>query len=158
VQFQHVNLCARRAWMYLHHINFAQWNSRVATGSARQVTHYKRDRTTVGLFGLAPDRIDWEQAIVFENKGSGGAPAAVDRQVAFYAVMLSIASGRTWSGRVQILTNRRWREVALDASMLDGLWEDSLELERLFHSAQVPKVPRIGLCRTCSLASFCGYD
>ena len=100
LHFQHINLCERRAWMYLHRINFAQWNRRVATGSAHQATHYKRDRSTVGLFGLAPDRLDWDQAIVFENKGSGGASVAVDRQVGFYAAMLSIASGRTWSGRV----------------------------------------------------------
>lgn len=158
LHFQHVNLCERRAWMYLRRVNFAQWNSRVATGAAHQATHYKRDRTTVGLFGLAPDRLDWEQAIVFENKGSGGAQGAVDRQVAFYAVMLSIASGRTWSGRVQVLTNRRWREVMLDIPMLEGLWQDSLELERLSRSTQVPRVPRIGLCASCSLASFCGYD
>ena len=158
LHFQHVNLCQRRAWMYLHRINFAQWNSRVATGSAHQATHYKRDRSTVGLFGLAPDRLDWDQGIVFENKGSGGASVAVDRQVGFYAVMLSIASGRIWCGRVQVLTSRRWREVVLDAKMLDGLWRDSLELERLGNSAEVPQVPRIGLCNSCSLALFCGYD
>ncbi len=158
LHFQHINLCKRRTWMYLHRINFAQWNSRVATGSAHQATHYKRDRSTVGLFGLAPDRLDWDQAIVFENKGTGGASIAVDRQVGFYATMLSIASGRTWSGRVQILTNRRWREVLLDTKMLDGLWHDSLGLEQLGNASEVPRVPRIGLCDSCSLAPFCGYD
>lgn len=158
LHFQHVNLCERRAWMYLHRVNFAQWNSRVATGTAHQATHYKRDRSTVGLFGLAPDRVDWEQAIVFENKGTGGASVAVDRQVGFYAVMLSIATGRTWTGRVHVLTNRRWREVVLDASLLDGLWNDSLRLEHLTQLQRVPSVPRIGLCASCSLASFCGYD
>lgn len=158
LHFQHVNLCERRAWMYLHRVNFAQWNSRVATGSAHQATHYQRDRTTVGLFGLAPDRLDWDQAIVFENKGSGGASVAVDRQVGFYAAMLSNADGRTWSGRVQVLTNRRWREVVLDTRMLDGLWDDSLALERLIRCDQVPIAERIGLCASCSLAPFCGYD
>lgn len=158
LHFQHVNLCKRRAWMYLHRVNFAQWNSRVATGSAHQATHYKRDRSTVGLFGLAPDRLDWDQAIVFENKGTGGASVAVDRQVGFYAAMLSIADGRTWSGRVQVLANRRWREVPLDGPMLEALWDDSLELERLGKSEQVPLAPRIGLCASCSLAPFCGYD
>ncbi|MEA3642359.1 MAG: Dna2/Cas4 domain-containing protein [Lamprobacter sp.] len=158
LHFQHVNLCERRAWMYLHRVNFAQWNSRVATGTAHQATHYKRDRSTVGLFGLAPDRVDWKQAIVFENKGTGGASVAVDRQVGFYAVMLSIATERTWTGRVHVLTNRRWREVVLDASLLDGLWSDSLRLEHLTQVQRVPSVPRIGLCASCSLASFCGYD
>ena len=158
LHFQHVNLCPRRAWMYLHRINFAQWNTHVATGSARHATHYKRDRSTIGLLGLAPDRVDWAAGIVFENKGTGGAATAVDRQVGFYAVMLSIASGRIWSGRVQVLTNRRWREVILDGEMLAGLWDDALELERLRDCDRVPMVPRFGLCASCSLAAFCGYD
>lgn len=158
LHFQHVNLCRRCAWMYLHRVNFAQWHSRVASGAAHQATHYKRDRSTVGLFGLAPDRVDWEQGIVFENKGSGGAKGAVDRQVGFYALMLSIATGRRWTGRVQVLTNRRWREVVLDAVLLDDLWHDSLRLERLFTEDKIPVVPRIGLCSSCSLAAFCGYD
>lgn len=68
LHFQHINLCERRAWMYLHRINFAQWNAQVATGAAHQVTHYRRDRSTIGLFGLAPDRVDWENAIVSKTK------------------------------------------------------------------------------------------
>lgn len=158
LHFQHINLCRRRAWMYLHRINFAQWNSRVAAGAAHQATHHKRDRSVVGLFGLAPDRLDWEQAIVFEHKGTGGATGAVDRQVGFYALMLSIATARTWRGRVQVLTNRRWREVPLDDPLLDGLWEDSLVLESLAGTTGVPAAPRIGLCASCSLAPFCGHD
>jgi CRISPR-associated exonuclease Cas4 len=158
LHFQHINLCRRRAWMYLHRINFAQWNSRVATGTAHQATHHKRDRSVVGLFGLAPDRLDWEQAIVIEHKGTGGAAGAVDRQVGFYAVMLSIATHRKWRGQVQVLTNRRGREVLLDDALLDGLWEDSLALEALAGVPVVPAAPRIGLCASCSLASFCGYD
>jgi CRISPR-associated exonuclease Cas4 len=158
LHFQHINLCERRAWMYLHRINFAQWNAQVATGAAHQVTHYRRDRSTIGLFGLAPDRVDWENAIVFENKGTAGAQGAVDRQVGFYALMLSIATGNAWTGRVQVLTNRRWREVLLDDSLLDALWNDSRRLEALFTVEQVPAVPRIGLCASCSLAAFCGYD
>ncbi len=158
LHFQHVNLCERRAWMYLHRVNFAQWNCRVATGTALQKTSYQRDRSTIGLFGLAPDRLDWDLAIVFENKGTGGASVAVDRQVGFYAAMLSIANGQTWSGCVQILANRRRRTVELDVPMLEGLWNDSLKLERLARSEQVPCAPRIGLCASCSLAPFCGYD
>ena len=158
LHFQHINLCERRAWMYLHRVNFAQWNSRVASGLAHHQTHYKRDRSTVGLFGLAPDRVDWERSIVFENKGTGGAQRAVDRQVGYYALMLSIATRRVWTGRVQVLTTRRWREVVLDSSLLDGLWYDSLALEQLSQVVRVPDAAKIGLCASCSLAPFCGYD
>lgn len=158
LHFQHLNLCERRAWMYLHRINFAQWNPRVATGLARQASHYQRDHSTVGLFGLAPDRLDWEARIVFEHKGSAGAPVAVGRQVAFYAVMLSIATGWTWSGRISILANRRWRDVRLDTDMLESLWGDSERLEVLIEQEKVPMAARIGLCDACSLATFCGFD
>lgn len=158
LHFQHLNLCERRAWMYLHRINFAQWNPRVATGLARQGTHYQRDHSTQGLFGLAPDRLDWSEHLVFEHKGTAGAPQAVDRQVAFYAVMLSIATSWTWRGRVSILANRRWREVNLDATMLENLWRDSARLEELTSRSQVPAASPIGLCASCSLAPFCGFD
>lgn len=157
LHFQHVNLCQRRAWMYLHRINFAQWNPRVALGTAQQQTRHKRDHSTRGLFGLSPDRLDWDNAVVFENKGSGGAPQAVDRQVAFYAVLLSIATGRTWTGRVSVLTNRRWRPVSLDEAMLDGLWQDSERLEQLAVAAAVPRARPIPLCKSCSLQGFCGH-
>ncbi|WP_006788292.1 Dna2/Cas4 domain-containing protein [Thiorhodospira sibirica] len=86
LHFQHVALCERRAWMYLHHINFAQWHERVAVGTIKHLNSYQRDVSIRGLQGLAPDRIDWEQCIVYENKGSGGAKEAVDDQIAFYAL------------------------------------------------------------------------
>ncbi|MEZ5535504.1 MAG: Dna2/Cas4 domain-containing protein [Thiolinea sp.] len=64
LHFQHIALCERRAWMYLHKVNFAQWYSRVQSGNALHETSYQRDHSVRGLFGLAPDRIDWENCIV----------------------------------------------------------------------------------------------
>lgn len=158
LHFQHVRLCERRAWMYLHGVNFAQWHERVAVGTAKHLTSYVRDRSTQGLFGLAPDRIDWERRIVYENKGTGGAVEASSDQTAFYALMLSIASGEEWTAITHILSTRRERPVPLDAERLQGLWEGSERLEMLAAQTRPPPAPRIALCATCSLAMFCGHD
>jgi CRISPR-associated exonuclease Cas4 len=158
LHFQHVTLCERRAWMYLHNINFAQWHERVATGAAKHSTSYKRDHSTEGLFGLAPDRIDWEQCIVYENKGTAGAVEASHNQTAFYAVMLSIATDKEWQAVTHILSSRKRRPVSLDAKRLESLWQASERLEVLAQQAKVPDTTKIPLCKTCSLMRFCGFD
>ncbi len=158
LHFQHVGLCERRAWMYLHGVNFAHWNKHVQIGTAQHVTSYTRDHSTVGLFGLAPDRVDWAAKIVYESKGTAGAKDAVGDQTAFYAVMLSIASGETWRAVTTVLSNRRQREVQLTSERLERLWHASERLEILAAQSTVPKVQRIALCESCSLAAFCGYD
>lgn len=158
LHFQHIVLCKRRAWMYLHGVNFAQWYSRVALGSAKHLTSYQRDRSTIGLFGLAPDRIDWKKYIVHENKGSGGAVEAANLQSAFYALMLSIATGKTWKTMVHILSTRSKRSLELDEDMLASLQSAAGELEQLARSCNVPSASRKKLCVACSFAIFCGFD
>ena len=158
LHFQHIVLCKRRAWMYLHGVNFAQWYSRVALGTAKHLTSYQRDRSVIGLFGLAPDRIDWQECIVHENKGSGGAVEATNLQSAFYALMLSIATGKTWTAMVHILSTRSKRSLELDDAMLAALLFASGELEELAHTDTVPPASRTKLCAACSFAIFCGFD
>lgn len=158
LHFQHIELCERRAWMYLHKVNFAQWHSRVATGTAKHETSYQRDHSVRGLFGLAPDRIDWDKHIVYENKGTGGAVEASSNQTAFYAVMLSMATGQAWKAYMHVLTTRRKREVVLDDVRLEKLWNASQRLEALMDQQDVPPAKKIPLCKTCSLAQFCGHD
>lgn len=158
LHFQHVALCERRAWMYLHKVNFAQWYSRVQTGNALHATSYQRDHSVRGLLGLAPDRVDWAQAIVYENKGSGGAVEAASAQTAFYALMLSITTGRRWRAYTHVLTTRRKREVVMDEARLQALLAASERLEQLAAQETVPAARRIGLCQSCSLAAFCGFD
>jgi len=158
LHFQHVSLCERRAWMYFHNINFAQWYSRVQKGTATHGTSYARDHTTNGLFGLAPDRIDWENCIVYENKGTAGALEASNNQTAFYALMLSIATGKEWRAVTHILSTRKRRDVLLDEYRLQKMWEASERLEFLAEKKEVPQASQIPLCTTCSLSGFCGYD
>lgn len=158
LHFQHIELCERRAWMYLHHINFAQWHERVMTGIAKHITSYARDHSTEGLFGLAPDRIDWNQDVVYENKGTGGAVEASNNQTAFYAVMLSIVTGREWQAVTHVLSSRKRRSVKLDEQRLQRLWEASERLEGLAQQSEVPAARKIPLCSTCALSGFCQYD
>ena len=158
LHFQHVALCERRAWMYLHKVNFAQWYSRVQTGNALHATTYQRDHSVRGLLGLAPDRIDWENAIVYENKGSGGAANASNAQTAFYARMVSITAGKRWQAYVHVLTTRKKREVVMDEARLQALWDASVRLEQLTEQESVPQAQKVGLCKSCSLAAFCGFD
>ena len=145
LHFQHVGLCERRAWMYLHGVNFAHWNERVPVGTARHVTSYTPDHSTVGLFGLAPDRVDWAAKIVYESKGTAGAVAAVSDQTAFYAVKPSIASGETSRAVTTILSNRQHRAVQLTPARLAVLWHASERLDPLAPPTTVPKVRRIAL-------------
>ena len=111
-----------------------------------------------GLMGLAPDRIDWDNYIVYENKGSGGAVEASSNQTAFYALMLSISTGKIWQAYTHVLSSRKRRTVTLDAERLQKLWLASAQLERLSQQTRVPVAKQIGLCQSCSLAAFCGFD
>jgi len=103
----------------------------VQIGMAKHVTSYMRDRSTAGLFGLAPDRVDWEARVVYESKGTAGAVEAVSDQTAFFALMLSIASGEQWRAVTSILSNRKQREVALTPERMERLWQASERLEAL---------------------------
>ena len=101
---------------------------------------------------------DWAARIVYESKGTAGAVDAVSDQTAFYAVMLSVASGEIWRAVTTILSNRRQREVPLTPERLERLWQASERLEALAAQPKPPQAKRIGLCESCSLACFCGYD
>lgn len=157
LHFQHIALCERRAWLYLHNVNFAHWHSRVALGTVRHAHAFKRDHSVSGLFGLAPDMVDWENCVVHENKGTGGAVVAADSQTAFYALMLSIATGKLWRAKTHVLSTRKVREVVLDDTCLERMYEYVLRLETLSRQSEVPGAKRIPLCQTCSAAIFCGY-
>ena len=158
LHFQHVVLCQRRAWMHLHRISFAHWDRRVALGTAKHATSHARDHSTEVLFGLAPDRVDWKERVVYEHKGRAGAKEAVSLQTAFYAAMLSIASGKQWDGAIHVLSTRKTRKVPLDEKLLAQLWSASQALETLAKMKKVPPAEEIPLCAACSLVAFCGHD
>ena len=61
--FQHLALCRRRAWLHLHRIDYAHLDGRMQRGLALHDANKPRDRSVVGLIGLAPDRIDWRATL-----------------------------------------------------------------------------------------------
>ena len=69
--------------MHLHRISFAQWHPLVQKGVSMHSTSHVRDRSTQGLQGLNPDRLDWKNRLVYENKVTAGAPNAVELQTSF---------------------------------------------------------------------------
>ncbi len=109
--FQHLALCRRRAWLHLHRIDYAHLDERMQRGLALHDASRPRDRSVIGLIGLAPDRIDWKKRRVFEAKGSAGAANAVSRQGAFYALMLWAAQGEPWEAAAHILPTKRERTI-----------------------------------------------
>ncbi len=116
--FQHYVLCRRRAWFHMNRVDYAHLDQRMQRGLALHDKSKPRDRSVEGLLGLAPDRIDWKNSIVIEAKGGGGAVSAVSAQTAFYALMLTSATGRQWRAINEIIeakTRRIPRSVWLSS-------------------------------------------
>ena len=63
-----------------------------------------------------------------------------------------------WRALTHILSTGRRREVLLDAHRLESLWHASERLEELARLETPPHTRRIRLCKTCSLAGFCGWE
>lgn len=155
--FQHLALCARRAWLHLSRIDYAHLDRRMTLGTISHDLHRTRDRSTTGLMGLAPDRIDWTRRRVHEAKGGAGAKDAVSLQTAFYALMLMAASGEAWEAATDILPERRSRAVSLDGALLGRMLEMAERLAVLREREDPPEAACKPICRTCSYRMLCGY-
>jgi CRISPR-associated exonuclease Cas4 len=155
--FQHLALCTRRAWLHLSRIDYTHLDRRMALGAVSHDLHRTRDRSTTGLMGLAPDRIDWARRRVHEAKGGAGAKDAVSLQTAFYALVLTVASGEAWEAATDILPERRSRTVTVDGTLLDRMLGMAERLAALRERAKPPEAERKPICRTCSYRVLCGY-
>jgi CRISPR-associated exonuclease Cas4 len=155
--FQHLALCRRRAWFHRHRIDYAHLDRRMALGTAAHELSRPRDHSVEGLMGLAPDRIDWAGRRVHEAKGGGGAKEAVSLQTAFYALMLSAATGTAWDATTDILPERRRRPVPIDDALLDRMLESAEELASLTGEPDPPAAVRKPICESCSYRFLCGY-
>lgn len=155
--FQHLALCARRAWFHLNRIDYAHLDRRMALGTARHDLSRVRDRSVEGLMGLSPDRIDWEHRRVHEAKGGAGARDAVSLQCAFYALMLSHASGEAFEAATDILPERRIRPVPIDAALVSQMVAMADRLGALRHAPSPPEAERKPICTTCSYRVLCGF-
>lgn len=156
LHFQHVDLCETRCWLYHLKINFAQWDPLVQEGIASHHKRFERDKSTRGLFGIMPDRIDWDEKVVFEHKLRPGAKRAVELQIAFYCAMLSIATKKNWIGRIHILSTKRSYDVVLTKNLLRRLWTSAQRIARIVQQEKPPTIFRKPLCEKCSAFHFCG--
>ena len=155
--FQHLELCERRAWFHLNRINYAHLEERMSLGAVSHELHKTRDRSVEGLIGIAPDRIDWESRRVIEAKGSAGAREAVSRQTRFYALMLSAATGQSWSAGNEIIGKKKMLEVSLSAEDAEEMLLMAHQLEYLNHEDTAPVAHRKPICASCSYRFLCGY-
>ena len=153
--FQHYFICRRRAWLHLNRIDYAHLEERMALGTLAHATSKVRDRSVTGLMGVAPDRIDWKKRIVVEAKGKGGASDAVSRQAVFYALILCARTGSEWQPAVDVISERRTREVTVDDELVAEMLAAARELASLA-DAPCPDGINAPICQTCSYARFCG--
>jgi CRISPR-associated exonuclease Cas4 len=156
--FQHLALCERRAWLHLHRIDYAHLDEGMARGTALHDVHRPRDHSVDGLMGLSPDRIDWNNRVVFEAKGGAGAAGAVSRQTAFYALILWAREGRPWSAVTNILAAKRKRRVEIDSSLIQAMLADANHLAKLRRCENPPQASRKKICLACSYRFLCGYS
>ncbi|WP_185961188.1 Dna2/Cas4 domain-containing protein [Telmatospirillum sp. J64-1] len=157
MHIQHAAICARRCWLHLHRASMNEWSENIRLGFQRHADSHGRDRSTAGLLGLHPDRLDWEAGIVIEEKTSASYLEASMDQAAFYAALMSRATGRIWSARLYVMGSKRYHEVSLDPGRVERL-ERALDLiETLKRATAVPAARPISACRGCSNNEFCGF-
>lgn len=153
--FQHAVLCARRCWLHLHRASMNEWSDLIRLGAVRHADSHNRDRSTDGLMGLRPDRVDWEQHVVVEEKSSKSHLDASEDQLAFYLALLTAATGHHWTGRLYLLGAKRYREIALDAARMERLERSLALLERLKVEQHPPEAGVLPICGGCSNAELC---
>ncbi len=153
--FQHHAICRRRAWLHLNRIDYAHLEERMAMGTLAHATSRVRDRSIEGLMGLSPDRIDWAGKVVFEAKGRGGAADAVSRQAVYYALMLTAQTGDAWRPAVEVISERRIREVAVSDALVGEMLSAARDLVALTGQS-CPEGITAPICATCSYGRLCG--
>lgn len=155
--FQHLALCERRAWLHLHRIDYSHLEERMKIGSVAHDLAKPRDHSVEGLMGLSPDRIDWSGSRVIEAKNKDGAADAVGMQTAFYALMLSSATGKSWRAENDIISQRRSRKVHIDDELIDRMLALAKRASALVREDTVPKAKRKPICASCSYRFLCGF-
>lgn len=153
--FQHHAICRRRAWLHLNRLDYAHLDERMALGTLAHANSKVRDRSVEGLMGISPDRIDWQKRIVVEAKGRGGAADAVSRQAVCYALMLSARTGEPWRPAVEVISERRTRDVDVSDGLVAEMLSAARELASLA-DGPCPEGIDTQICRACSYARLCG--
>lgn len=155
--FQHLSLCERRAWLHLHRIDYSHLEEQMKLGAVAHDLAKPRDSSVEGLMGLAPDRIDWAERCVIEAKHKAGAKDAVAMQTAFYALLLSGATGQPWRAANDILSQKRRRQVKIDDDTVNQMLALAQRAAELLQRDTAPDVERKPICASCSYRFLCGF-
>ena len=155
--FQHVELCERRAWLHLNRINYSHLEEKMRVGAVAHDLHKPRDHSVEGLIGISPDRIDWQNHKVIEAKGTAGAREAVSCRTRFYALMLSAATGKTWSAANEIIGKKKMIDVSLTPDDADGMIEMAHRLDAIAQMEAPPQAAQKPICASCSYRYLCGH-
>lgn len=150
LHFQHAALCARRAWLFSNGVRIVNEHMRQATSTHDAA--YSRDHSTVGLLGLAPDRILWKERIVEEHKTRRAHQDCARAQALFYAGGLSAATAEPWTARITDLATRKKEVLPFTTEALS--WLESLS-DLLDQRLPPPPAVRIAACQSCSFRPLC---
>ncbi len=155
LDFQHIAICERRCWLHARRSDMNEWNEGIRAGLARHESSHVRDRSTSGLFGLSPDRLDWTGRIVHEEKSSFSHSEASLLQALFYAFLMTAATRQPWSVRLSRIGGKKTITRHLNEEVVADM-EYHLEHILAIRSLNtVPEASRIGICDGCSNCELC---
>jgi CRISPR-associated exonuclease Cas4 len=158
LDFQHAAICPRRCWLHLRRASLNPWSEHIRLGEIRHLGAHTRDKTSTGLDGLAPDRLDWETFSVIEQKASKSHMEASLDQASFYAAMMTRATGDYWAVRLNLYGSRRNVDFKLDANRIARLEASISLIESLRKQDSVPAASKIAACSGCSNGLLCGHS
>lgn len=153
LSFQHIALCSTRAWLHFHRLDCAHLNRHMQLGLL--LHERSADSLIYGLYGLAPDRVDWHRQEVSEIKKSRSHEAALVNQLLFYVAALTVATGQVWRGVLHYTASRRTKSFDLDETAIRQLQQSLTALDVALQLSSPPLCERKSVCRGCSYALLC---
>jgi CRISPR-associated exonuclease Cas4 len=153
LSFQHIVLCPTRAWLHYHRLDCAHLNRYMQLGLL--LHERSADSLLYGLYGLAPDRVEWGRREVSEIKKSRSHEAALINQLMFYVAALTAATGEEWRGVLRYTSSRRTKTFRLDEIVVQQLQQSLTALREVVWLPRPPPSERKPVCRGCSYALLC---
>jgi len=159
LHFQHAALCPTRLWLYQNKMISAEMDTRVRKGLALHQTHHRKDKSVLGLIGLAPDAVDWVGRVVYERKNRLTDDPGSWAQVEFYGWAFRCSTGDwEWQAKKVGIKERKIIPAILDDNSLQRMADLALKIEQSATTSYPPKPTIKKICGTCSGRFFCGFD
>lgn len=155
LDFQHVRICARRAWLHRKRCNFNELSEHIKLGMVLHENLDDRRKTVDGISGIMPDQVDWTVGVVREVKRSTSHLEASILQTLFYAAFFTNATGRKFSAVVSSKDGKRKTKAELDDGHLSELERHLEHLKLLDEMRTPPEAIKVNACSGCSNAEFC---